>query len=182
MLKICDTPFMKNFKSWALPILATLIIVKLLNTFVFIIAFIPSSSMRNTLVEGDKVLCVNPYFLNELERGDIVVFEPKGEDAEIVGSNSYWIKRIIGLPGDKVRIEGGEVFINNEKQQEPYVVFNESYTASFVVPKGKYLVLGDNRADSFDGRKWKNPFIEQSQVKFKAMLKVYPFDEIEKLY
>lgn len=182
MLKISNTPFVKNLKSWILPILTTLIIVKLLNTFVFIIAYIPSGSMMNTLVKGDKVLCVNPFFLNELERGDIVVFEPKETDAQVANSNNFWIKRIIGLPGDKVRIENGVVSINNEVQKEPYVEFNERYTGSFVVPKGKYLVLGDNRADSFDGRKWNNPFIEQSQVKFKAMLKIYPFDEIKKLY
>lgn len=181
MLKIEKTTTYKNFKAWVLPIILSLMFVRFLNTFVFIVAYIPSASMRDTLIEGDKVLCINPFFIEKLERGDIVVFTPKDDDAKRAGSDGYWIKRIIGVPGDKVRIEAGKVYINGELQDESYVTYNEDYTGSFVIQEGKYLVLGDNRADSFDGRKWTNPYIDKSQIKFKAILKLYPFNKITKL-
>ena len=83
------------------------------------------------------------------ERGDVVVFRwPRDE-------RQYFVKRIIGLPGDKIRIRGGDVHRNGELIREPYVerASGESIVER-VVPEGHYYVMGDNRAESDDSRRW----------------------------
>ena len=83
------------------------------------------------------------------ERGDVVVFRwPRDE-------RQYFVKRVIGLPGDEIRIRGGEVYRNGELLDEPYVEqpSGESIVER-VVPEGHYYVLGDNRAQSDDSRRW----------------------------
>ncbi len=116
--------------------------------------WIPSESMVPTLEVGDRIF-VNKfvYRFSEPERGDVVVFESKGEEDEDL------IKRVIGLPGDHIAIYNGEVYRNFERLDEPYlktpytqnVLSNDSLNAS-TVPEGKVLVLGDNRDNSLDSR------------------------------
>ena len=139
-------------------------LVVLLISFVLVFGFvrpfivqsfwIPSESMVPTLEVGDRVF-VNKfvYRFSEPERGDVVVFESKGEEDEDL------IKRVIGVPGDHVALYRGDVYVNFERLDELYVqtpytqnVFsNESLNAT-TVPEGKVLVLGDNRANSLDSR------------------------------
>lgn len=89
------------------------------------------------------------------------------------------LKRVIGIPGDKIEIkDGGKVYINGELKDEPYVKNPDDKQASFVVPEGKYLMLGDNRAKSNDARYWNNPYIDGTNIQGIARLRVYPFDRI----
>jgi signal peptidase I len=109
-------------------------------------------SMQPTLATG-QFLWANKAAYFELDhqfplggpqRGDIAVLRPPNEDVDL-------IKRIIGLPGDTVRISNGRVFINSEALDEPYIRFSASYTYGPVqVPAGQYFVLGDNRGNSRD--------------------------------
>jgi signal peptidase I len=115
-------------------------------------------SMQPTLVSGE-FLWVNKaaYFawngqfpLGGPQRGDIAVLRPPDTTEEV-----DLIKRVIGLPGDRVRIQRGEVFINGEALVEPYVRFQAGYNypsdgQEIVVPEGQYFVLGDNRGNSRD--------------------------------
>jgi signal peptidase I len=88
------------------------------------------------------------------------------------------IKRVIGLPGDKINISKGTVTINGEVLQEDYVKNNDlSYEGNFEVPENKYLFLGDNRSNSNDSRLWINPYIDEKDIEGKALLRVYPFKE-----
>ena len=116
--------------------------------------WIPSESMVPTLQVGDRVF-VNKfvYRFSEPERGDIVVFKKSAE-----GRDDDLIKRVIALPGDHVALYEGELYVNFQRQEEPYVknphtqaAFGDSLGA-LTVPEGKILVLGDNRANSLDGR------------------------------
>jgi signal peptidase I len=82
------------------------------------------------------------------QRGDIAVLRPPNENVDL-------IKRVIGLPGDRVRIGRGEVYVNGHKLDEPYLQFTGSYSfptngQELVVPDGQYFVLGDNRPNSRD--------------------------------
>ncbi len=116
--------------------------------------WIPSESMVPTLEVGDRIF-VNKfvYRFSEPERGDVVVFESKGEEDEDL------IKRVIGVPGDHIAIYNGEVYRNFERLDEPYLkdpytrdaLSSNSLNAS-TVPEGKVLVLGDNRDNSLDSR------------------------------
>ena len=150
------------------------IIAKAISVFIFIVPNVPSASMEPTINIGDRLICTTPFFNPPIKRGDILVFVPNQEEYK----NEFWVKRLIGLPGDHVEIKDGIVYVNGERLAEPYVKKPTNYTGSFVVPKDKYLMLGDNRADSLDARFWKNPFIDISAVKYVANFRVYPFNDM----
>ena len=106
-------------------------------------------SMRPTLEDGEFVL-VNrlAYRLGDYQRGDIIVFHfPMDPSQEL-------IKRIIGLPGDTIKIENGSVFVNGQILAEPYIAAAPAYANNWQVAEGKLFVLGDNRNDSRDSHQW----------------------------
>lgn len=157
------------FKDWILPIVIAFIIATLINKFLFYQIRVPSGSMYPTIKEGDRIIVTRIYDKSKLERGDIIVFYLQEKKDTL-------IKRLIGLPGDKIVINGsGEVFVNGSKLDEPYVVFKDNLAKSFEVPEGKYLFLGDNRASSMDSRVWENPYVDAKDIKGKAQFILFPF-------
>jgi signal peptidase I len=97
-----------------------------------------------------------------------------------------FIKRIIGLPGDEVVIEDGKIYINGSEEplDEPYL--KEEWVRNtgpydFVVPDGCYLVMGDNRNDSWDARYWENTYVTEDELIGKAEFVYYPFSRIQRL-
>lgn len=155
-------------KEWIYPILVALILAILANKFIVFNAYIPSESMSPTLKKGDRLLVNRIY---NIQRGDIVVFDSNELDELL-------IKRVIGLPGDKIIIKNGEVIVNEVKIDEKYVKNNNySYEGEFFVPENKYFFLGDNRSNSNDSRFWINPYIEDENIVGKAGIKVYPFNK-----
>lgn len=161
-----------NFvKDWVIPVVIAIIIALLIKKFLIFKVYIPSGSMIPTINVGDQLLVTRVYNCSNLKRGDIVVFESRE-------CNDTFIKRIIGLPGDTIDICDGKVIVNGEEIEEDYVKNNELlYKNSFKVPEGKYFFLGDNRPDSYDSRKWNNPYIDQKDIKGKAQVRVYPFSK-----
>lgn len=162
----------KILLDWVVPIVAAIILAKLINAFVVFKVSIPSESMFPTIKKGDQIFVTKVYNINNIKRGDIVVFDSK----EL---NDMLIKRVVGLPGDKVEVkEDGEVYINGQHLVEDYVKNHSDKTAEFQVPEGKFLMLGDNRSNSLDARYWNNPYIDGSDIKGTAKLRVYPFDRV----
>lgn len=163
--------------AWVLDVIKALIlgfiVAKIIMPIFLIVGYVPSGSMIPTLEVGDRLICTNSYW-HDLEHGDIVVFKPNEEFKE----DDYFIKRLIGLPGDKIKIQHGKVYRNGEELEEPYVKTTLDYSGSFTVPKDRYFVLGDNRGDSLDARFWENPFIEKSQIDYVANLRIFPFNKI----
>ena len=88
------------------------------------------------------------------------------------------IKRLIGLPGDKVELKNGMLYVNGELIEEPYVKNNMDYTGEYTVPEDHLFFLGDNRATSRDARYWENPYISEDEVIGRAGLRIYPFNTI----
>jgi signal peptidase I len=106
-------------------------------------------SMEPSLHSGEYVI-VNKvtYYLDEPERGDIIVFHfPRQPDQE-------YIKRVIGLPGDQVRISDGSVYVNDRRLDEPYINADPAYGGTWTVPEDQFFVLGDNRNNSSDSHDW----------------------------
>ena len=135
--------------------------------------FIPSQSMENTLLVGDRVL-VNKivYRFREPQRGDVIVFKnptaapvDRGFIEDVVNwvteglgfssdPQKDYIKRVIGLPGETVEMKGGKIFINNKRIQEPYLhpARDGADHPKTEVPDGMYFMMGDNRGNSTDSR------------------------------
>lgn len=106
-------------------------------------------SMQPTLEHGEFIL-VNKisYQWNEIERGDIVVFDfPLNMEEEL-------IKRVIGLAGDKVVVKNNQVFVNDQLLSEPYISQAPMYSGEWIVTEGNIFVLGDNRNNSNDSKDW----------------------------
>ncbi|AOR24172.1 signal peptidase I [Clostridium taeniosporum] len=158
-------------KDWLIPILIALILGILINKFIFFSVFVPTGSMIPTINKDNKALVTRVNNINSLKRGDIVVFQSD----EL---NKVLVKRLIGLPGDKIKIKNGIVFINGKELIEDYVKIKDySYSNNFEVPKNKYFFLGDNRPDSNDARFWENPYIDASDIKGKFKFIFYPFKD-----
>lgn len=127
-------------------------------------------SMQPTLHEGEFIL-VNKlaYRLGSYERGDIIIFH---HDA-----TEDYIKRVIGLPGDRVEVRGQHVYVNGEMLSEPYIAAEPQYTGMWQVPQGELFVLGDNRNQSSDSHQW--GFVPASTVVGRALIVYWPLNELQ---
>lgn len=108
---------------------------------------VPSDSMEPTIMRSDYIggFSVEP---TELRRGDIVVFSSGIED-------DFYVKRVIGLPGDTLGIFHGSVYINGQKSDEPYVIHRGNKSLQpLKVPEGHVFIMGDNRTNSVDSRRY----------------------------
>lgn len=160
----------KEIISWAMVVVIAFILALLINRFVIFKVVVPSGSMENTIMTGDRVFTFRlSYLFSDPKRGDIVVF-PYPDDEEV-----DYIKRIIGLPGDKIEIRNGILYINDEQYYEDYILEpmdNEDF-GPYIVPENSYFMMGDNRNSSLDSRFWINTFVERDKIKGKAIFK-YP--------
>lgn len=127
---------------------------------------IDGNSMNPTLLNGEYLIISNfAYMLDEPERGDIIVFEHPRSDLNL-------IKRVIGLPGDTIEVNSGQVSVNGVPLQEPYIQAPPTYSSSWVVPADQYFVLGDNRNNSSDSHSW--GFLPQENILGKALVVYWP--------
>jgi len=137
---------------------------------------IPSESMVPTLEIGQRVLVDRVSFkFGEPDRGDIVVFKPPEGQPSTCGvrraddqpcprgttgrSDTNFIKRVVAVPGDRVKIMEGAVYINGERQREPYARLDPecgtcNLTREITIPEDHYYMMGDNRGESADSREW----------------------------
>lgn len=159
-------------REWVIPILAAFMLAFLVNKFLIFRIEVPTGSMIPTINIDDRIYVVRVYNPEKLERGDIVVFN------FVEGGNTLLIKRLIGLPGDRVELRSGDLYINGELYPEDYVKNDLDFNTVFEVPEGKFLFLGDNRATSNDARFWDEPYIDMGEVIGKGGLRVYPLSDI----
>lgn len=167
-------------------IVIVLIIVMFVNNVVLINAKIPSESMEKTIMTGDRIfgfrlaygLNIN-LFGHEIskkvknpERFDIIIFKFPDDESQL------FIKRLIGLPGEKVQITDGKVYINDSE-----IPLDDSFVPEtplgdfgpYEVPENSYFMLGDNRNHSKDSRYWKSTsFVTFDEIVGKAVLRYYP--------
>ena len=167
---------MRELLNTAIYLLCVLGAVWLVITFVGQRTEVEGASMENTLHNGDNLIVDKlSYRFHDPDRFDIIVFPQ--EDGR------YFIKRIIGLPGENVRIdEDGFIYINGEKLQESYgkEVMRDPGLAKDGIQLGadEYFVLGDNRNDSMDSRMAEVGPIVGERIIGRAWLRIYPFDQI----
>lgn len=152
-----------------------LAITFLIITFVGQRTHVSGESMENTLDDGDQLIVDKlTYRFHDPERFDIIVFPFRYKD------NTYYIKRIIGLPGETVRIADGEIYINGEVLEESYgrEVMQDAGLAAEPITLGddEYFVLGDNRNYSSDSRDPSVALIHRKEIIGRAWLRIWPLD------
>lgn len=171
-----------------------------IRTFIVSPFQVEGHSMQNTL-ENREYIIINKfaYFIGTPKRGDVVVFRPPNVD-----HNKYYVKRVIGLPGDTIIIRNGSVFLlpsgklPEQKLDEPYLNDNnKSHTfvgveggvaeRRYDVPEGHYFVLGDNRLGSLDSRSFRDthntftPYVPENDIKGKVWFVLLPLNNIHTL-
>jgi signal peptidase I len=142
--------------------------------------YVASGSMLPTLEVNDRLLIDKlSYRWSNPERGDIVVFSPT-EALKQQNVKDTLIKRVIGLPGEKVEIKAGRVYINDRVLREKYIVEKLAYQwGPVTVPANSYLVMGDNRDNSYDGRYW--GFVPRENIIGKAVVRFWSPERIGQL-
>jgi signal peptidase I len=163
-----------GFAVWVRDLIISLAISAFIIIFLYQPVKVEGTSMMPSLEDQERIF-VNKfvYRLEPIERGDIVVFRYPRDP-----SKSY-IKRVIGMAGDRIRIDGGQVYVNDEALDEDYVPPAYADARSYpdmVVPPNSYFVLGDHRSMSNDSRDFGS--VNQSFIYGKAVFGYWPMDKL----
>lgn len=163
----------RNFIKTIFPYCIVAAVIFLLFKYCLFNCYVPSSSMTPTLESGDRILAVcNP---SKIERYDIVMFKFPDDESR------YFVKRVIGLPRETIEIRtDGHVYANGELLddsfiREPMAVDTD---VTYEVPDGCYLMLGDNRNESWDSRYWDNTFVTEEEITAKGGIIYWPLNHV----
>lgn len=168
----------RELLGWLIYILIIIGLTYVIITYVGQRTRVSGQSMEPTLHDGDNLIVDKiSYRFSDPERFDIIVFPYKYEE------NTYYIKRIIGLPGETVQVSDGYVYINGELLSSDIYgaeVMESSGIASQPITLGEdeYFVLGDNRNHSTDSREPNVGVLHREDLLGKAWIRIYPFDQI----
>ncbi len=169
--------FVKELLQWVFAFAAAIIAALLINSFIIVNAQIPSGSMEDTIMPGDRVFGNRlAYVFSEPERFDIIIFKYPDDESQL------FIKRIIGLPGETVEIRGGNIYIDGSEEPLDDVDTKETMEGSFgpyTVPEGCYFVMGDNRNNSRDSRYWEHTFVSEDEILGKAVFRYWPVNKMK---
>ncbi len=166
----------KEILSWVFYIAFVLVLTWVIITFVGQRTRVDGRSMMNTLHDGDNLIVEKlSYRFSDPKRFDIIVFPPTGK-------KEYYIKRIIGLPGETVQIdENGNIYINGELLEENYGAETIQNPGRAVNPitlgEDEYFVMGDNRNNSKDSRSEEVGNVKRSQIIGRAWLRIWPLNK-----
>lgn len=170
----------KEFLLDSMKFIIAILIILILIIYVFSVTQVVGNSMYNTLENGD-ILILNKfkYRVSDIKRGDIVSLE--------YADTKYLIKRIVGMPGERITIKDNKLYIDGKLYKEDYLNPNLEYedydmtkvTGYDKIPDNMYLVLGDNREDSLDSRDSKVGLINKSEINGKISLRFWPLNKIK---
>lgn len=166
----------RKLKSW-IPVVCIVLGCVILFKGVLFNCFVPSGSMENTLMVGDRILA-NRITAKDVHRYDILIFKAPDDPS------TYYIKRVIGMPGDTVSIKtNGHVYINDKKAEESFVKepMQVDEDVTYVVPENSYFMMGDNRNNSEDSRYWQHTFLPKENIKAKDGFVYWPINHAGKI-
>lgn len=169
---------LRQILSWIIPITIGLILALLIRSFLFQNVRVDGPSMLPNLVNNERVFS---FKQSKIHRGSVIVFNADGVDPQVSTKTDY-VKRVIALPGDTVKSQNGNLYVNGKKANQSYINMDQrkagtgNWTLKSIskqnnwvknsgatkVPKGEYFVLGDNRTVSNDSRYW--GFVPRNKV------------------
>lgn len=165
---------LSKFIKELIPYIVILVLVIFIRTYIVTPIKVNGASMQPTLY-GDEVMLLTKYNKDKIEKFDIVVIH-----INLVYSGHRYdediIKRVIGMPGDKVYCEDGKIYVNSQLLDEEY---SDGFTNDFSeveLKDDEYFVLGDNRDDSFDSSEF--GVVKKEQIKGKTSLVLFPFSKL----
>lgn len=194
------TGWKEELISWIQVIVSAAVIAFVLTTFVIANSEVPTGSMENTIMAGSRVIGSRLHYkFADPERGDVAIFVygwqcpecswiGEGEKPDSCprcgssvgrrGRTIYYVKRVIGVPGDVIDIIDDQVYLNGSDTPlyEPYLAeeMNQGETYHFEVPEDCYFMMGDNRNYSMDARYWDNHYIAKDKMVAKVILEYFP--------
>lgn len=171
----------QEVRAWARVFVYVSLFYVVLNNFVIVNASVESPSMEYAIRTNDRIVAFRlSYLFCEPQRYDIVVFRREG-------SSKMYIKRVLGLPGESLLIRDGHVYINGSEtpQRHDFVkgglfgnhgVLNPEtgFLEPFVIPEGHFFVLGDWRTNSYDSRRFDEPFVPRGWILGRAVFRYFP--------
>lgn len=168
-----ETNWKREVWEWVKIIATAAVIALFLNSCIIANSRVPSASMETTIMTKDRVIGSRlTYKFSDPQRGDIAIF--RFPDDESI----YYVKRIIGLPGDTIDIVDGQVYLNGstEPLDEPYLhePMIPEPPMHFEVPEDCYFMMGDNRNYSSDARRWENTYVKREKLIAKVLFRYYP--------
>lgn len=186
----------KETIQWIEAILLAVIIALLIRGFIFEPVLVQGESMQNTLTTGERLIIYKlGYHFAPPKQGDIIVLQVQEGALKVFPfiqklplfrkivpnlDELDYIKRVVGIPGDKIKFVDGTVFVNGEKLKDTYSKGSTYGTdETIIVPKNKVFVLGDNRENSKDSREI--GCVDYDKIKGKAVLRIWPFKVFGKL-
>ncbi|MDX6554847.1 MAG: signal peptidase [Miltoncostaeaceae bacterium] len=173
------SPLRRLVKDVLVPVAVAIVLAFVIQAAIAKPYKIPTGSMVPTIQANDRIVANRLiYRIRGIHRGDVIVFEPTrvarercGDDS---GSDVPFVKRVVGLPGDRVEVRMGLTYVNDE----PFVLEQArapDYAKTWpVVPRGELLVLGDNRPSSCDSHMWPDPFVPEGRVIGEAEIIYWP--------
>ena len=161
--------------NWIQILVTAALIAFVLNRFIIANSRVPSASMENTIMTHDRVIGSRlHYYFEDPERGAVVIFYFPDDVTE----KTYYVKRIIGMPGDVVDIRDGHVYLNGSDTplDEPYIrePMETPVELHYEVPEGCYFMMGDNRNYSADSRFWHNTYVRKEKIVAKVLFRYFP--------
>jgi signal peptidase I len=177
------SPVRRLITDLLLPVAVAIVLAFLIQATVAKPYQIPTESMVPTIQANDRIIANRLiYRFRGIHRGDVIVFEPtdvaRARCGDETGSDIPFVKRVIGLPGDRVVVRGGVTYVNDA----PFVVKRArvpGYAKTWpVVPPDRLLVLGDNRPASCDSHMWPDPFVPEDNVIGEAEVIYWPLRHV----
>ncbi len=188
---------MREILEWVIYIVGAVVLVFLLNTEIYATTEVRQSSMQNTFIEGERLFVekISTHF-GLPDRGEVIIFikgetydnffDRLGKTAEDLklkfqkrDRENRLIKRVIAVPGDKVDIDKGYLYINDSLVEEAYIkgmTFKDELSMPVTVPEGKVFVMGDNRESSVDSRRF--GLVDYKSIEGKVVFRMWPLKKI----
>ena len=169
---VAETKKKNEWLEWTKAIIIAVLLAFLLRTFVFATSIVEGESMDPTLENGERVI-INKfvYLIGEPKRGDIVIIQRPTKN---------FVKRIIGMPGETVKMQNLSLYINGKKQEQTFIGEEAiNHTGNFgpiTIPDDSYFVMGDNRAVSRDSRNGLG-FVGKDSIIGRSEFVIFPFDD-----